>query len=332
MTIIIAEIGVNHNGDIKLAKKLINIAHKANADIVKFQTFKAENLASQYAQKASYQIANTDSKESQKEMLRKLELSYDDHLELINYCNELGIEFLSTAFDLESIDLLSSLKPKRWKIPSGEITNLPYLEKIASFSQPIILSTGMANLGEIETAINVIEKNGTSRENITVLHCTTEYPAPFEEVNLNSIKTISKAFNVKVGYSDHTEGIIIPIAATAMGAVLIEKHITLDKNMEGPDHKASLEPQEIEQMIKAIRITEKAIGDGIKRMSPSEKKNLDIARKSLVASKEINKGDLFTNENLTCKRPGYGISPMEINKIIGTESKRNYLQDELIEW
>ena len=332
MTLVIAEIGVNHNGDIELAKKLINIAHKAKADIVKFQTFIAENLASPDAQKANYQKLNTNKLENQRDMLQKLELNHNDHYELINYCNKLGIEFLSTAFDLDSIDLLASFKPKRWKIPSGEITNLPYLEKIASFSKPIILSTGMSNLGEIETAINILENNGTSREMITVLHCTTSYPAPFEEVNLNSINTISKAFNVKVGYSDHTEGITIAIAATAMGAVLIEKHITLDKNMAGPDHKASLEPKELEDMIKAIRITEKALGDGIKKITPSEIKNLDIARKSIVASKEINKGDLFTKENLTCKRPGHGISPIEIKKIIGLKSKRNYSKDELIEW
>ena len=332
VTIIIAEAGVNHNGDLNLAKKLIDAAMISGADIVKFQTFKAIDIATDKAEKAKYQTETTGKEESQLNMLKKLELKAEDHQALIEHCNKSKIEFLSTPFDSKSIDELQKLNLKRWKIPSGEITNLPYLRKIGSYDMPIILSTGMANLSEIESAINVIVKGGTSREKITVLHCTTEYPAPFEEVNLNAMLTIQKAFNVKVGYSDHTVGLAVPIAAVAMGATVIEKHLTLDRNMDGPDHRASIEPNEFKLMVQSIRNIEKSLGDGIKRPTVSEKKNISIIRKSLVASKEINAGEKFTKYNITAKRPGSGISPMYFDEIIGKVSIRHYGKDEPINW
>ncbi|EAI3899044.1 N-acetylneuraminate synthase [Campylobacter coli] len=329
-TLVIAEAGVNHNGDLNLAKKLIDVASEAGADYVKFQTFKTELCISKNAQKAEYQLKTTSKIESQFEMVKKLELSKQAHEILIEYCKERNIKFLSTAFDLKSIDLLVELGIDIFKIPSGEITNLPYLRKIAQLNKKIILSTGMATLGEIEKALGVLVENGTEREKIIILHCNTEYPTPFEDVNLKAMKTIKEAFKLPVGYSDHTLGITIPIAAVSMGACVIEKHFTLDKAMQGPDHLASLEPSELKAMIKAIRELEKAFGDGIKKPSKSESKNINIGRKSLVAISPIKKGDLFTESNLGIKRPGNGISPMEWDNIIGKIATRDFDIDELI--
>lgn len=325
---IIAEAGVNHNGDINNAKKLIIKAKEAGADAVKFQTFKSDKVISKFAQKAEYQKETTGEKETQLEMVKKLELSYENFSELKKYCEEIGIVFMSTAFDFDSIDFLNSLKLKKWKIPSGEITNLPYLIKIAKIGKPIILSTGMSTMKDIENAIMALKENGSGA--ITVLHCTTEYPAPFNEVNLNAMNTIKKEFNVPIGYSDHTKGIEIPIAAVAMGATVIEKHFTLDRNMEGPDHKASLEPNELKAMVSAIRNVEVALGDGDKKPTESEKKNIAIARKSIIAKQKIRKGEVFTEENLTVKRPGNGISPMKWFEVIGRPSSRDFEEDELI--
>jgi N-acetylneuraminate synthase len=330
-TIIIAEAGVNHNGSLKIAKEMIFEASRAGADYIKFQTFITGNLVSKDARQADYQSKNLGVETSQFEMLQKLEMSKDDHLELIKSCEEHGIAFFSTAFDLDSVELLMSLDIPIWKIPSGEITNLPYLRKIGSIGKPIIISTGMATLGEIEDAIGVLELSGTVRENITVLHCTTEYPAPIDEVNLNAMVTIGKAFKVKYGYSDHTEGIEIPLAAVAMGASVIEKHFTLDKNMIGPDHKASLSPGELRDMVAGIRKIELSLGDGIKIPSAGEIKNKIAARKSIVASKNIRQGELFTIDNITVKRPGDGISPMHWDQILGRQAKRNFARDEQIE-
>ena len=332
MTIIIAEAGVNHNGDINIALQLVEAAAQAGADIVKFQTFNSQYLATANADKACYQKETTSKSETQRDMLQKLQLNSDDHLRLIDHCNRIGIEFLSTAFDSASIELLLTLNIKRWKIPSGEITNLPYLCAIGSLNQPVILSTGMSTLGEIEAAIDVLESNGTCRDQITVLHCTTEYPAPLDEVNLRAMETIAHSFGVSVGYSDHTDGIAVPIAAVAMGAVVIEKHLTLDCTMEGPDHRASLEPDEFAAMVKGIRAIERALGDGIKKPTPSEQANLLVARKSLVASRAIQAGESFTAENITTKRPGTGISPMYWDAFIGRNALRAYAPDELIEW
>ncbi|APA59234.1 N-acetylneuraminate synthase [Campylobacter coli] len=329
-TLVIAEAGVNHNGDLNLAKKLIDVASEAGADYVKFQTFKTELCISKNAQKAEYQLKTTSKIESQFEMVKKLELSKQAHEILMEYCKERNIKFLSTAFDLKSIDLLVELGIDIFKIPSGEITNLPYLRKIAQLNKKIILSTGMATLGEIEKALGVLVENGTEREKIIILHCNTEYPTPFEDVNLKAMKTIKEAFKLPVGYSDHTLGITIPIAAVSMGACVIEKHFTLDKAMRGPDHLASLEPSELKAMIKAIRELEKAFGDGIKKPSKSESKNINIGRKSLVAIGPIKKGDLFTESNLGIKRPGNGISPMEWDNIIGKIATRDFDIDELI--
>ena len=331
-TLVIAEAGVNHNGDLNLAFRLVEAAANAGADVVKFQTFDAKQLATAIADKASYQKELTGEVESQRDMLQKLQLTQEDHLQLINYCRKIGIEFLSTAFDHDSIELLSTLKIQRWKIPSGEITNLPYLRKIGCLKQPVILSTGMASLGEIESAIDVLEQAGAIRNQITVLHCTTEYPAPLDEVNLCAMQTIGKAFGVLVGYSDHTEGIAIPIAAVAMGATVIEKHLTLDRTMEGPDHRASLEPDQFASMVQGIRSIEQALGDGIKRPTASERANLPIVRKSIVASRAIQVGEPFTAENITAKRPGIGISPMHWDAQIGRVARRAYAPDELIEW
>ncbi|CUU79826.1 general stress protein 14 (GSP14) [Campylobacter hyointestinalis subsp. hyointestinalis] len=327
---IIAEAGVNHNGSLELAKKLIDEAVVAGADAVKFQTFKAELCISKNADKAEYQKQTTDKNESQFDMIKKLELNEYAHTELIKYCKIKNIMFLSTPFDLQSVDLLNGFGLEIFKIPSGEITNLPYLRKIASLNKKVILSTGMANLGEIEAALEILTKNGTAKENITVLHANTEYPTPFCDVNLKAMLTIRGAFGVKVGYSDHTPGIEVPIAAVALGATVIEKHFTLDKTMPGPDHKASLEPSELQSMVKAIRNIEIALGDGIKKASSSESKNKPIARKSIVAKCDIKKGDLFSESNLTIKRPGSGISPMRWDKVIGLRATRDYKEDELI--
>ena len=331
MTLIIAEAGVNHNGDTKLAHQLIETAANVGADIVKFQTFKASNLSTNYAEKANYQ-KKTTKEISQREMLSRLELKPEFHKELIDACEANGIEFLSTGFDIDSLDFLETLNLKRIKVPSGEITNVPYLRKVAYMKKPLILSTGMSNLGEIENALNVLEQSGLDRENITVLHCTTEYPAPFSEVNLKAITTIREAFKVSVGYSDHTIGIQIPIAAAALGASIIEKHLTLDKNLPGPDHKASLEPNEFSSMVKSIRIIEDSLGNGVKMATKSELSNRDVVRKSIVAAIQIKAGDYFSEENLTTKRPGIGISPSRWDELIGKKSKYSYQPDDLIQW
>jgi N-acetylneuraminate synthase len=316
--IVIAEAGVNHNGSIELARQLIDVACEAQADYVKFQTFKASRLVSRRAKLANYQkVAMAEGSDSQYELLKKLELSDDDHKNLIAYCEGKGIKFLSTAFDLESIDVLNSLNIDIFKIPSGEITNLPYLRKIAGLRKKIILSTGMCTMQEVEEALAVLVHNGTKKEDIVVLHCTTEYPAPLNEINLNAMITIRQQCDVEVGYSDHTEGIIVPIAAVAMGAMLIEKHFTLDRNMEGPDHKASLEPAELVKMVKAIREVEVALGNYVKIPAPSEMKNIAIARKSIHLSHLVPAGHVLTENDLEMKRPGDGISPMEMDSIIG---------------
>ena len=325
--LIIAEAGVNHNGNISIAKKLIDIAAEAGADIVKFQTFKADKMISKKAPKANYQIRNSGKSDSQLEMIKKLELDLEMHKELINHCKKKKIQFLSTPFDLGSIDLLISLGISIFKIPSGEITNLPYLTKIGKLKKKVILSTGMSNLGEIENALTILTSNGTKPENISLLHCNTEYPTPMKDVNLRAMKTIRKAFNISVGYSDHTLGIEVPIAAVAMGATIIEKHITLDKKMEGPDHAASLDPQELSAMVKAIRNIELAMGDGIKKPSPSEIKNKVIARKSIHLSKDLKKGQRLSSSDLIMKRPGDGISPLFSDMVIGKKLVNNQEED-----
>lgn len=329
-TFIIAEAGVNHNGNLKVAKKLVDVAAESGSDAVKFQTFKAENVVSRFAAKADYQKKTTSVDESQLDMIKRLELDEGAHRELIDYCKNKGIIFLSTPFDLESIDMLHGFGLEIFKIPSGEITNLPYLRKIGKLKKKVILSAGMANLGEIGDALDVLTASGTLKEDITVLHCNTEYPTLFEDVNLNAILTIRNTFKVKVGYSDHTPGIEVAIAAVVLCADVIEKHFTLDKNFPGPDHKASLEPKELKTMVEAIRNIEKALGDGVKKPSPSELKNKLIARKSIVAAKPIKIGEIFTADNITVKRPGTGISPMRWDEIIETKAERDYQEDELI--
>ena len=325
---IIAEAGVNHNGSFELACRLVDAAKEAGADCIKFQTFKAEKLVSKDAGKAAYQQEMTGGG-SQQDMLRKLELSFDEFLRLKEYCEKKEIRFLSTPFDFESIRFLESLDMPFWKIPSGEVTNLPYLVALAKTGKPVILSTGMCTMKEIEAAIQVLKENGT--EDIRLLHCNTEYPTPFEDVNLNAMKTMREAFGCEVGYSDHTRGIEVPIAAAALGATVIEKHFTLDRPMEGPDHKASLEPDELAAMVQGIRHIEKALGSGIKEPSPSEKKNIAVARKSIVAGRPIRQGEVFSEENLAVKRPGTGISPMKWNDVLGNRAKRDFEEDELIE-
>ena len=327
-TLIIAEAGVNHNGDIKLAKRLIDEAVKANVDIIKFQTAKLDLLVSKNAAKADYQKQSTGADESQYEMLKKLILPFEDFVELSNYCKDKGIVFLSTPFDLESIDFLSTLDMPFWKIPSGEITNLPYLISIAQTKKPIILSTGMSTLYEIRYAVNILKDNGSGE--IKLLHCTTEYPTPYEDVNLNAIKTIRDELNLDVGYSDHTRGIEVAIAAVAMGAVIIEKHFTLDKKMKGPDHRASLEPMELKKMVESIRNIEVAFGSSAKKPSESEIKNIEIARKSIIAKCNISKGEEFTENNLSIKRPGNGISPTQWYEVLGQKAIKNFEEDELI--
>lgn len=328
--LIIAEAGVSHNGDMELAKRLIDVAADAGADLVKFQTFSAERLATQSAPKADYQNQTTDQSESQFAMLKRLELGTEMHEVLIAHCQKRNIGFFSTGFDVQSLDYLASLGAERFKIPSGEITNLPYLRHVGGFGKPVILSTGMAALGEIEAALEVLETAGTSRMQITVLHCNTEYPTPMDDVNLSAMCSIRDAFGVATGYSDHTAGIEVPIAAVALGATVIEKHLTLDRNLPGPDHKASLEPDEFVAMVRAIRNIEQAIGSGIKGPSPSETKNKPIARKSLVAAKPIYSGEQFTAENVTVKRPGTGISPMRWDEVMGRVAGRDFAADDLI--
>ncbi|MBR4174575.1 MAG: N-acetylneuraminate synthase [Lachnospiraceae bacterium] len=325
---IIAEAGVNHNGSFKLACELVDEAKKAGVDCIKFQTFKSENLVSKNAAKADYQ-KETTGEGSQIDMLKKLELSYDEFLELKEYCDEVGICFLSTPFDFDSIRFLESLDMPFWKIPSGEVTNYPYLVTLAKTQKPVILSTGMCEMSEIEEAIKVLRDNGT--EDIRLLHCNTEYPTPFEDVNLKAMQTMRDAFGLQVGYSDHTKGIEVPIAAAALGAAVIEKHFTLDKNMEGPDHKASLDPKELALMVQGIRNIEKAMGTGVKIPSPSEKKNIAVARKSIVAARDIKKGEVLTDDNITVKRPGSGISPMRWDEVTGRAAIRDFKEDELIE-
>ena len=331
-TLIIAEAGVNHNGDIAKAKALIDKGAEAGVDYVKFQTFKAEKLVTKQAQRASYQDKNTQNNDSQYEMLKKLELSQALHQELMDYCNQKGVKFLSTGFDSESLVFLAQLGITIAKVPSGEITNLPYLRQVASIFPEVILSTGMATIDEIKDAVKVLIDNGVSKDKITILHCNTEYPTPMEDVNLKAMLHIQRELGLPIGYSDHTLGIEVPIAAVALGATVIEKHFTLDKTLPGPDHKASLEPNELKAMISAIRNIEKAIGgSGLKEVSKSEEKNKPIARKSIVAATNIKKGDIFTPENLTVKRPGTGISPMQWDEVIGKEAKRDFQEDDLIE-
>ena len=330
--LIIAEAGVNHNGSLEIAKKLVDKAVEAGVDIIKFQTFKAEKLVSQSVKQAEYQNKNIGSSadDCQYNMLKKLELSEQDHQELMAYCKKKGIRFWSTAFDFDSINYLHSLNLGLWKIPSGEITNYPYLKKIALYHEPVILSTGMCEMSDISAAMNVLQKYGVQKDQITILHCNTEYPTPYEDVNLLAMQQIQKEFDVAVGYSDHTKGNEVPIAAVALGASVIEKHFTLDRNMEGPDHKASLEPDELKDMVSAIRNIEKAIGNGKKAVSESERKNIAIARKSIVAACPIKKGDVLTEDNLTVKRPGTGISPMQWEKVIGTRAVKDFAGEEMI--
>lgn len=331
--VIIAEAGVNHNGSLENAFRLVDAAAEAGADFVKFQTFKAEELVSKNAKKADYQIANTgNSEDSQLKMLKRLELSHEDHEKIIDYCKDKGVQFFSTAFDLDSLQYLKNIGLDLVKIPSGEITNLPYLRKAASLFSKVILSTGMATMKDIKDALEVFLKSGTSKSNITILHCNTEYPTPMEDVNLKAMFHIQKEFGTAIGYSDHTLGIEIPIAAVSLGAVMIEKHFTLDKTMEGPDHKASLEPEELKAMVEGIRNVELAIiGSGLKEPSDSERKNMAIARKSIIAKKGIKAGDVFSEENLTSKRPGTGISPMRWDEVIGKVAQRDFFVDDLIE-
>ena len=329
--IIIAEAGVNHNGSYELAIKMVDEAKLAGADYVIFQTAKPELVISTFAPKAEYQKETTGTAESQLEMCKAIHLPLTDYKPLKEYCDKVGIGFMSTPFDLVSIDVLEPLDMDYYKIPSGEITNLPYLRKIASKHRPVILSTGMCEVEEVEAALQVLEQGGVKRSDIIVLHCNTEYPTPMADVNLRAMDDLRRSLGVEVGYSDHTKGIEVPIAAVALGATVIEKHFTLDKTMEGPDHKASLEPDELKAMVDAIRNIEQALGDGHKHVSPSERKNMDIARKSIVAARDIRKGEVLTEENITTKRPGNGISPMRWDSVIGTTAIRDFGYDELIE-
>ena len=332
--IIIAEAGVNHNGSLSLAKELVTSAAAAGADYVKFQTFKAENLVSKVAKKAQYQTRNmpAEADATQFSMLKQLELSYEDHIELIHHCKDSNIEFLSTAFDLESVDSLRQLGIKLWKIPSGEITNLPYLRAIGALNQDVILSTGMSTLDEVASAVNVLVKEGTDRKRISLLHCTTEYPTPFAEVNLRAINKMAAHFDLPIGYSDHTMGIEVAIAAVAMGSVIIEKHFTLDRTMEGPDHKASLEPAELVKMIASIRNLEMAFGDGNKKPSPSEFHNIAIVRKSIHLKHDVKKGHILQEEDIVMMRPGDGISPMQLDSIVGMEVLTDLIEGHKVTW
>lgn len=325
---ILVEAGVNHNGCLETAKKMIQVAKDSGADAIKFQTFKAEKLVSKFAEKAEYQKNNTQVIETQLEMIKKLELTFEDFRELKKYCEELGILFLSTPFDFDSIEFLKELKMEIWKIPSGEITNLPYLRKVGKIAKKIIISTGMCELFEIEEALNVLKASGVN--DIAILHCNTEYPTPMKDVNLRAMQTLKEKFNQKIGYSDHTLGIEVPIAAVALGAEIIEKHFTLDKSMIGPDHKASLNPIELKNMIDSIRNIETALGSANKFVTESELKNKNIARKSIVAKKNISQGEVFTEDNLAIKRPGNGISPMKWDEVVGKIAKKEFVEDELI--
>lgn len=330
--LIIAEAGVNHNGSLEIAKKLVDKAVEAGVDYIKFQTFKASKLVTKAAKQAEYQQKNIGKEgDSQYQMLKKLELSPEDHEVLIAYCKEKGIKFFSTAFDFDSIEYLHSLNLDLWKIPSGEVTNYLFLKRVAAYNKKTILSTGMCEMEDVRAAVDALYRNGLSKEKLILLHCNTEYPTPFEDVNLKAMGALREEFGVKVGYSDHTKGIEVPIAAVALGATVIEKHFTLDRNMEGPDHKASLEPEELKAMVNAIRNIEKAIdGDGTKHVSDSERKNIAIARKSIVTACPIKKGDILTEQNLTVKRPGTGVSPMRWEEVIGTKAIKDFEEDELI--
>lgn len=330
-TLVIAEGGVNHNGDLDLARQLVDVAADAGADLVKFQTFSADRLATRDARKAAYQSDATGAGESQHAMLKRLELSDDDHVALIAHCQARGIGFFSTGFDIPCVDLLVRLGADRFKVPSGEITNLPYLRHVGAYGKPVILSTGMATLGEIEAAIDVLQTAGTPRNQITVLHCNTDYPTPAEQVNLRAMQHIGQAFGVQVGYSDHTNGIEVAIAAVALGASVIEKHFTVDRKLPGPDHQASLEPAELKAMVTAIRNIERALGDGIKRPTERELVNRPVARKSLVAVRAIAAGELFSSDNLAAKRPGTGASPMRWDEFIGRPARRDFAADEQVE-
>jgi N,N'-diacetyllegionaminate synthase len=330
-TLIIAEAGVNHNGDIRLARRLVERAAEAGADLVKFQTFTAEKMVTAAAPKADYQRAGGDASTTQIGMLKQLELSDEMHRELAAYCAECGIGFFSTGFDIENVDYLLAMGQNLIKVPSGEMTNLPYLRHIGSRGVDIVMSTGMCSLGDIEAALDVVEQAGAPRDRITVLHCNTEYPTPFPDVNLMAMVNIGRAFGVNVGYSDHTKGIEVPVAAVALGAAVIEKHFTLDRTMPGPDHAASLEPGELKAMVLAIRNIEQALGDGVKRRTESERKNMPIARRSLVARVAIARGEPLTSENMTAKRPGSGISPMLWDEVVGRPATRDFAPDELIE-
>jgi len=329
-TLIIAEAGINHNGSIEMARQLISAAANAGADAVKFQTFRTESLVTKRALKADYQKKAGRSDESQYEMLRKVELDHDSHRELMSCCVEKGVMFLSSPFDLESIDFLDALGLEMFKIPSGEITNLPYLRRMGCLRKKVLLSTGMSNLGEIEDALEVLTAAGTNKDDITVLHCNTEYPTSMSDVNLRAMNTIKQAFQVRVGYSDHTLGIEIPIAAVALGASVIEKHFTLDKTLDGADHKASLDADEFRAMVNAIRNTELAMGESIKKPSHGEAKNIEIVRKSIVAAREIKKGEILSEKNLTTKRPGSGINPMRWDDVIGKKAPRDFQPDDMI--
>ncbi len=329
--IIIAEAGVNHNGSIDMAREMIYAAKKCRVDYVKFQTFKAERIANKFAAQAEYQQNNLKKTSPQVDMLRQLELTFTDFRLLNGYCKEIGIKFMSTPFDLESIDFLADIGMDYMKVPSGEITNLPYLRRIAKTGIPVIMSTGMCRMGEIEDAMDVLYNGGLSTDKITLLHCNTEYPTPMIDVNLRAMDTLRAAFGTKVGYSDHTKGIEVPIAAVAMGASVIEKHFTLDRTLPGPDHVASLEPDELKQMVDSIRNIEKAIGHSEKQVSASERKNIQVARKSIVAACDIKRGEVLTEKKLTVKRPGNGISPMRWDSVIGQKAKRDFQEDELIE-
>lgn len=330
--IIIAEAGVNHNGSVEIAKKLVDEAARAKVDYIKFQTFKSEGVVTRKAEKADYQKVNTGTAENtQLELIKKLEIPYDGYLEIREYCREKGVKFFSTSTDPESVEFLASLDMDMWKIPSGEVTNYHFLKKIAGYNKTTVFSLGMSDMEMVREAVNVLLSNGLDKQKLILLHCNTEYPTPYCDVNLRAMQTLAKEFGVRVGYSDHTLGIEIPIAAVAMGASVIEKHFTLDRNMEGPDHKASLEPDELVAMVQAIRNVEDAMGDGVKRITDSERKNIVIARKSIVAAKKIRKGEVFSEDNITTKRPGSGISPMRWNEVIGQMAKRDFEEEEMIE-
>ena len=330
--LIIAEAGVNHNGQMELAKQLIEKAKASGADYVKFQTAeKPETVMSRFAQMASYQKKNVGKDESQLEMNKKIAIGFSEFVILKSYSDEMGMKFLSTPFDMQSVDFLMGLGMDYMKVPSGELTNLPYLRKIAQQRIPVIMSTGMCTLGEVEAALNVLEQNGLSDENISLLHCNTEYPTPYADVNLKAMVAMKECFGLRVGYSDHTKGIEVPVAAVALGAEIIEKHFTIDRMLPGPDHVASLEPNELKAMVESIRHIEEAIGDGRKRVSDSERKNIVIARRSIIANRDIKAGEVFTEENLTTKRPGNGINPMRWDEVLGQKAKRDFVEDELIE-